>query len=81
MQRRFLGICIGLGLLLVAGLFCYGYTLPEEPEVLAGSHPLRLQLALWLGKNPHVVDARGKTALFVFCGQRPQHPPFAQAWS
>lgn len=64
MRRGFLGISIGLGSLLVAGLFYYGHTLPEDPEVLAGTHPLRLQLALWLGKNAQVVDVRGKNALF-----------------
>lgn len=64
MQRRFWGVGIGLGSLLVAGLLYYGHTLPEDPEVLAGAHPLRLQLALWLGKDAQVVDVRGKTALF-----------------
>ncbi|MCF2969609.1 ankyrin repeat domain-containing protein [Synechococcus sp. Nb3U1] len=64
MRRRFLGIGIGLGSLLVAGLFYYGHTLSEDPEAFAKTNPLRLQLALWLGKDAHVVDVRGKTALF-----------------
>ncbi len=64
MRRGLLGISLSLGSLLVAGLFYSGYTLPEEPEVLAGSHPLRLQLGLWLGKDANATDVRGKTALF-----------------
>ncbi|MEN9221953.1 MAG: ankyrin repeat domain-containing protein [Thermostichus sp. BF3_bins_97] len=64
MRRWFVGLSLGMGSLLVGGLVYYGHTLPEEPEVMAAAHPLRLQLALWLGKDANALDVRGKNALF-----------------
>lgn len=64
MRGQVLKIAVGLGSLLVGGLGFYGYSLPEDPQALAQANPLRLQLALWLGKDANAVDERGKTALF-----------------
>ncbi len=64
MERRWWAVGVGLGSLLVGGLGFYGYSLPEDPQALATANPLRLQLALWLGKDANVTEERGKTALF-----------------
>jgi FOG: Ankyrin repeat len=65
MRGQVLKIAVGLGsLMVVGGLGLYGHTLAEDPQALAQANPLRLQLALWLGKDANAVDERGKTALF-----------------
>ncbi len=64
MERRRWAVGVGLGSLLLGGLGLYGYSLPEDPQALATANPLRLQLALWLGKDANAVEERGKTALF-----------------
>ncbi|MEN9203590.1 MAG: ankyrin repeat domain-containing protein [Thermostichus sp. DG_1_6_bins_120] len=73
MGRRGWGCSMGLGSLLVGGLMVYGYTLAEDPVVFAQTNLLRLQLALWLGKDANRVDEQGKNALFfVESGRKAQ---------
>lgn len=91
MGRKLWRVVLGLGSLVVmGGLGLYGHTLPEDPQALAQANPLRLQLALWLGKDANAVDGRGKTALFfvesglkarllLYSGADPNRPDYGGA--